>query len=276
MRWLRLSAISEPVVRVHFVAEATVGRQGRAINRSHQMTVPRTAADVLDDHVTFELECIDRLYLNLYQPKLQHELGVVGFFKGHRGYPFVSSALMDPISRSFVAAIHQFVEHEGVPLVHFAPGQRKDDLAHEHLARFTGTEGVLFVGRAQEKTLAYRTEKRRNPVTGASYPWLVRRSAMVNHFYVYAVDADFGPFFLKFSTYFPYNAKLCINGNEWAKRQATKAGIAFEALDNGFQWCDDPKRLQRICDRLGPTHIDRLLRKWLAVLPHPFTRADRR
>ncbi|HEY5989981.1 MAG TPA: hypothetical protein VIV12_26890 [Streptosporangiaceae bacterium] len=49
------------------------------------MTVPRTAADVLDDHVTFELECIDRLYLNLYQPKLQHELGVVGFFKGRRG-----------------------------------------------------------------------------------------------------------------------------------------------------------------------------------------------
>src|SRR6266498_1964564 len=94
MRWLRLSAISEPVVRVHFVAEATVGRQGRAINRSHQMTVPRTAADVLDDHVTFELECIDRLYLNLYQPKLQHELGVVGFFKGHRGFQFVTTALM--------------------------------------------------------------------------------------------------------------------------------------------------------------------------------------
>src|SRR6266702_4382816 len=238
--------------------------------------LPRSAGEVLAEHVTLEVECIDRMYLNLYQPKLQHELGVVGFFKGHRGYPFVSSALMDPISRSFVAAIHQVVEHEGVPLVHFAPGQRKDDIAHEHLARFTGTEGVLFVGRAQEKTLAYRTEKRRNPVTGASYPWLVRRSAMVNHFYFYAVDDDFGPFFLKFSTYFPYNAKLCINGNEWAKRQAAKAGIAYEALDNGFQWCDDPKRLQRICDRLGPTHIDRLLRKWLAVLPHPFTGADRR
>jgi hypothetical protein len=224
--------------------------------------------------VTLEVECIDRMYLNLYQPKLQHELGVVGFFKGHRGYPFVSSALMDPISRSFVAAIHQFVEHEGVPLVRFAPGQRKDDVAHEHLARFAGTEGVLFVGRAQEKTLAYRTEKRRNPVTGASYPWLVRRSAMVNHFYVYAVDADFGPFFLKFSTYFPYNAKLCINGNEWAKRQAAKAGLAFEPLDNGFLSCAEPARLQALCDTLGATQIDALARKWLARLPHPFTAAD--
>ena len=45
---------------------------------------------------------------------------------------------------------------------------------------------------------------------------------MVNHFYVYAVDGDFGPFFLKFCTYFPYNAKLCINGHEYAKRQAAE------------------------------------------------------
>ena len=122
----------------------------------------------------------------------------------------------------------------------------------------------------------FRTEKRRNPVTGATYPWIVRATAMVNHFYIYAVDDDFGPFFIKFCTYFPYNAKLCINGNEWAKRQAAKAGIGFEALDNGFATCNDPVRLQRICDRSGPAQVDRLLRKWLARLPHPFSATDRR
>ncbi|MGH3118143.1 MAG: hypothetical protein ACRDQ2_13725 [Gaiellales bacterium] len=233
-------------------------------------------ADVLADHVTLEIESIDRMYLNLYQPRLQHELGVVGFFKCHRGWPFVSSVLMDPISKDFVAAIHRLVADTGVDLVDFRPGQRKDDVAHEYLARCEGTEGVLFVGRAQEKTGVFRTEKRRNPVTGATYPWLVRRSAMVNHFYVYAVDDDFGPFFIKFATYFPYNAKVCINGNEWAKRQATKAGIAFEALDNGFASCEEPERLQRICDRLDASAIQRFVRKWLRLLPHPFSPADRR
>ena len=58
-------------------------------------------------------------------------------------------------------------------------------------------------------------------------------TAMVNHYYCYGLDADFGPFFLKFSSYFPYNAKLCINGHEYAKRQLAKEKIAFEALDNG-------------------------------------------
>ena len=242
------------------------------------MTVARSVADVLDDHVTLEVECLDRMFLNVYQPRLQHVGGVVSFLRDHRGAAFASSALMDPISKAFVGALHRYCQDHQVPLVDFVRGQRKDDLAHEYLAEFEaagGTEGVLFIGRAQEKTRVFRTEKRRNPITGASYPWIVSGTGIVNQFYVYAVDADFGPFFLKFSSYFPYNAKLCINGNEWAKRQATKAGIAFTALDNGFASCEDPRRLQAICRRLTAAKIDALLRKWLALLPHPFTRADR-
>jgi hypothetical protein len=56
---------------------------------------------------------------------------------------------------------------------------------------------VLFVGRAQEKTWVWRTRTRRDALTGKSYAWPVRDTAMVNQFYVYAVDADFGPFFVK-------------------------------------------------------------------------------
>jgi hypothetical protein len=108
-----------------------------------------------------------------------------------------------------------------------------------------------------------------------TYPWVVDGSAMVNHYYFYCVDEDFGPFFLKFCSYFPYNAKLCINGNEYAKCQLRKRGIAFEALDNGVLSCEDPKALQRIRDGLDDKKIDRLLRKWLARLPHPFDRRDR-
>ncbi|MCA1696503.1 MAG: hypothetical protein LC749_18255 [Actinobacteria bacterium] len=133
---------------------------------------------------------------------------------------------------------------------------------------------MLFIGRAQEKTALFRTERRRD-ANGDSYPWTVTTTGVVNHFYVYAVDAEFGPFFLKFCSYFPYNAKLCLNGHEWAKRQATKAGIAFTALDNGFATVAHPAALQAICDRLGPGQVDGLLRKWLAILPHPFSAVDR-
>jgi hypothetical protein len=238
------------------------------------MTVARSAADVLDDHVVFEVESIDRMYLNVWQPRLAYGGGVQGFFVGHRGYHYASTALMDPMTKAFVADIHGFVAARGLELVAFAKGQRKDDIAQEFLSKFTGEEGVLFVGRAQEKAGVWRTQRRYSASTGGSYAWLVRSSAFINFFYFYCVDADFGPFFLKFSTYFPYTAKLCINGNEWAKRQAAKSGIGFAPLDNGFASCDDVPALQTICDSLGPTHIDALLRKWLAILPHPFAPED--
>ncbi len=41
---------------------------------------------------------------------------------------------------------------------------------------------MLFVGRAQEKTKLFRTEKRRD-ANGDSYPWIVRATGLVNHFY---------------------------------------------------------------------------------------------
>jgi hypothetical protein len=89
------------------------------------------------------------------------------------------------------------------------------------------------------------------------------------------VDRDFGPFFLKFCSYFPYTAKLCVNGHEYAKRQLGQEGITYQALDNGFASSADPERLQAICEQLGPEQIDQLLRRWLARLPHPFTPQDR-
>src|SRR5579863_10249815 len=87
-----------------------------------------------------------------------------------------------------------------------------------------------------------------------------RSTAMVNHIYFYGLDEDFGPFFLKFCTYFPYTAKLCINGHEYVKRQLAKEGIACEALDNGIRSCANPQRLQAIADGLSAETIDALLR----------------
>ncbi|MGC1888381.1 MAG: hypothetical protein WA709_20185 [Stellaceae bacterium] len=156
----------------------------------------------------------------------------------------------------------------------FRKGQRKDDVMVTRRREFPLKEGVVFVGKAQEKAPVLRTEKRHSPHSGRPYPWIVKSTAMVTHYDIYAVDDDFGPFFLKFCSYFPYNAKLCLNGHEYAKRQWERQGIAYQALDNGVLSCADPQRLQQICDGLSAETIDRLLRTGLRLLPHPFTAAD--
>ena len=239
------------------------------------MSISRTVAEVLREHVTLEVEGIDRMYLNVYVPALQRAGGVASFFRFHLGNRFASSALMDPITKAFIGRMEQFAKQEKIAIVPFEKGQRKDDVAANYRKKFAAGEGVLFIGKAQEKTPVFRTERRRNEQTGATYPWLVRSTAMVNHFYVYCMDGDFGPFFLKFCTYFPYNAKLCLNGHEYVKQQLANKRIRYEALDNGILSCDDPKRVQALCDGLSAEKIDGLLRKWFRKLPHPFTAKDR-
>jgi hypothetical protein len=142
-----------------------------------------SVATILREHVTLDSESIDRLYLNVYVPLLQRALGVVSFFRHHRGAPLASSALMEPISTAFVAALERYARTQGVPLVTFTKGQRKDAVAAEHLAQFQGREGVLFIGKAQEKARVFRTQKRHTPQTGQAYPWIVPSTALVNQYY---------------------------------------------------------------------------------------------
>jgi hypothetical protein len=239
------------------------------------MSIPRSVAEVIRDHVTLEVEGIDRMYLNVYQPKLQAAKQAACFFRFHRGQPVASSSLMGVMTNEFLSRVDAFVEEQQISVVHFKKKQRKDDVAAEYRARFQGTEGILFLGKAQEKVTVFRTEKRTD-AAGKKYPWIVKSATPVNQFYFYCIDEDFGPFFLKFSTYFPYNAKLCLNGHEYVKRQLAQEGIAFEALDNGVLSCANPKRLQQICDGLSAAKIDALLRKWLAKLPHPYPATDRK
>ena len=88
------------------------------------MTLPLSAADVLAEHVSFELECIDRVYCNAYVPKLAYPGGVATFFTKHRGATFASTCLADPISKQFVASIQRYAAEREIPFVRFEKGQR--------------------------------------------------------------------------------------------------------------------------------------------------------
>src|ERR1017187_1431072 len=179
------------------------------------------------------------------------------------------------MTKAFVKSIEAFIQSEGVELVRFKKGQRKDDVLQRKLRGFKKAEGVIFVGVAQEKFRVPRTT-RKACLGGGTIPWIIYSTAMVNVYYFYCRDQDFGPFFLKFCSYFPYSAKLCVNGHEYLKCQLAQRGIAFQAMDNGLLACADLPAAQRISDGLSDTKIEAFFRKWLARLPHPYSAQDRR
>jgi hypothetical protein len=229
---------------------------------------------IIRDRVTLTIDCVDRLYLNGYVPKLQTSGQLCWFLGEHLGNPIPSPALLRPLHDRFVRDVTTFADAGQIPVVHFERGQRKDDIAAEHRARFTKAEGVVFIGVAQERASAFKARKLTGSERGVLFEFS-RQSVAVNHYYFYVQDREWGPGFVKVGTYVPYPVRVCLNGHEWAKQQGRQVGLGFTSLDNGFLTCDDPDRLQAICDGLGPADVQRFFDRWAAHLPWPLTATDR-
>ena len=230
-----------------------------------------TISELLENHVTLKVECIDRIYLNGYVGGLGRGGGLYNFLHKHRGNPVPSPALLGQISRRFVSQVKEFAEQNQIPIVQFKRGERKDQVAQRMREQRGVRDEVVFIGVAQEKALTFSARKQQG-----HFDFQRNKSVYVNHYYFYVDDEEFGPAFLKVCSYAPWGMKLCLNGHEWAKRQCDKRGLDYEALDNGFFSVEDPVQLQAICDELAAIDLQRLLRRWLERLPLPLTPDDRR
>src|SRR5579862_6725512 len=235
-----------------------------------------TVNDLLDGHAVLDIECLDRVYLNAYVPVLQSSGQVVAFMTQHLGMPIPSPALMEKISTRFRRGVESFASANGIAWVRFAKADRKLEVMQPYLDRqaATGRSGVAAVGMAQEFQRVWTAYQRDTKAAAPQYTF-AKADRRVTCYYFYLWDEDFGPAFIKVCAYFPYPAKIWVNGHEWAKRQALKAGIGFTELSNGFASCEDPAGLQEICDRLQPGTIEVFAQRWLHRIPMPFDSRDR-
>ena len=194
-----------------------------------------------------------------------------------KGFKIPSSAAFGKIGQGYVKAIHRFAEEHNIPVVHFKKGENKEETARPYLeaAAKEGQERVVLIGIAQEKASAWRSWKGKGQET-AAHPHMEwgRQMVYINHFYFYLWDSEWRGTFWKTNAYAPYPIWLWLNGHEWVKRQLEKAGIAYEALDNGFRSCADPEALQSICDRLGSGAMRSFFWRWWWRLPSPFSSED--
>ncbi len=236
--------------------------------------------DVLDGHVGLEVECVDRLYLNAYVPNLQVG-GQVHQFCRHLDQPIASPAVIEKIGNRFRREVKAFASTNGIPVLQLSKpdrsrwDDRKLDHVRPHLERAErqGRFGVVAIVAAQEFQWVFGAAKK----TKGKAVWFDWNKAerRVGIYYFYVLDPDFGPGFIKICTYFPYPAKVWLNGHEWAKRQADHDSLAYTALANGFATCEQPEALQAICDRFGPADVQGFFDRWITAIPTPLTAGDR-
>ena len=200
--------------------------------------------DLLDGHVGLDLECLDRVYLNGYVPGLQVGGQVVRFMKEHLGLPIPSPAMFNKIGTAFRRAVSDFAAANDIPVVRFKKGDRRIDLMRPYLDKATAP-AVVAIGVAQEFQWVFTGYERPTTNPAAVCYGFEKAERRVTCFYFYVVDPEFGPGFVKICSYFPYPVKVWVNGHEWAKRQAVKAGIGFSRVGQRV------RRLRRPCHPAG-------------------------
>lgn len=229
--------------------------------------------EILDGQVVLDLECLDRIYLNAYGPCLQVGGQVVTFLTRHLGYPIPSPALFANIGNHFREEVKRFARKQRIPLIQFKRNQRKAEVMQPYL-KAARRPGVVAIGVAQEFQSVFEGYNCATKSPGAAHFGFRKADRRVTVYYFYIWDAEFGGGFIKICSYFPYPAKVWLNGHEWAKRQATARGLSFSELANGFASCTDPAALQAICDELGPEQIQAYFERWLARIPTPLGAAE--
>ena len=235
-----------------------------------------TISSLLRDHVTLRVRSVDRIFLAGYVPRLQCDGQLVRFLLDRVGGNIPSPAILGRIGRGYVEAVDRFALDHEIPVVRFSKGERKEDVARSYLQRAEreGRCGVALIGVAQEKAYAWRGWRDGGSDEHPHFEF-GRQAIYVNHYYFYIYDRDWGPAFIKTNAYAPYPVWIYLNGHEWAKRQAAQAKVEFRALDNGFAACADADTLTGICARLGHADVQAVFSRWIAVLPSPFTAAER-
>ena len=239
-----------------------------------------TVARLLAENVSFRCTSVDRIGIRGYIPGLQYEGGVLRFLL-ERGYRIPSAAGLAHNHDRLVSELEDLIVASDVPVVRFRRDDCKEDIARPYqlAAAAADRPGLVLVGKAQERTSSWRgfvddSHAAHRP-GHPHFAWR-RMSSVPDHWYLYFSDAEWGPAFLKICAYAPYPLWACANGHEWAKRQLARAGVGFEALDNGLRSVSDPAVVRGICARLGSGHVRDLLRRMMAVMPDPLTVEDRR
>ncbi len=149
--------------------------------------------ELLDGHVTLEVECLDRLYLNGYIGGLVTPGGLVTFMRVQLGKPIPSPVVLDQVSEKFREAVKAQAERERIPVHQFQHKERKDDIANEFRRQRGVRDRIVFIGVAQEKAKAFSGTK-----VNGQFRFNRDKTVYVNHYYFLSIDDDdFGPLFIK-------------------------------------------------------------------------------
>jgi hypothetical protein len=223
------------------------------------------------ESIRFEYSCFDRILLNAVIQPLQQPAIIVGYLDRYRQVSAITKAYFRQVSESYHRWVEELASTRGIPIVEPPKGVRREQWVEPYYQALGAQDGLAVILKSRENArvaVSYAT------VAGGNRIEVCPR--FIWQYYFYLRDRDFGRLFVRICPYFPFNARLCLNGHEWLARRMQAEGITFEQQSNAFVVCSDPARLQQLADALTAEQVGACAERWLAELVPFFTAAERR
>jgi hypothetical protein len=216
-------------------------------------------ADLLAGHY----DCPDRIVLNAFF-RMGHTAG--GFRTWwqslNRNDDNLDKTHLMRYTSRFMRRVKAYTGKHDIPLVYCRPGERKHELAEQHLPADPDFSGLFLVIISRASGLVWDVHDTK---WGGIH--LSKNYRFINHIFFHIIDPEGGHITVRMSSHPPFGAMVILNGHEWVARQAQQAGLDFEQNSNCFTDIMHPTDLAQIVDTSYAAHTIGQLRqvchRWL-------------
>ena len=215
------------------------------------------------DLVVGQYDCVDRIILNAYFPFACSAGGFRLWWRSLEGSDdTLDNAHLMRLAGRFSRCVRGWAKKENIPIIDCAAGERKHNLAEEHLPTDPKRTGIFLI--LVNRAPAPIWDVHRFGKGGID---LRRKQAYVNHYTFHIWDADWGHVAIRVCGHPPFSAMIMLNGHEYVASKATEQEIRFGKEDNCFTELADAPGLQLVADTLrSQDAIERLMQvgeRWL-------------
>jgi hypothetical protein len=227
------------------------------------MKTPDEFCDYYQEYLEGTYDCVDRIVLNAYFIFAQSPGGFRSWWRQLRGNDedLDNTHLMRFAGR-FSRRIHAYAKKQGIVLIHCQRGERKYELAEEHLPKDPSFRGIFCILAGLAPMPVFQVHRSPKGITN-----IKTKSSYVNQYSFHIMDPEWGHLIIKLCPHPPFNAQVILNGHEYVARQAQRSKLSFTKEGNCFTQISDAAGLARIADTMrASSSVGRLVRvceRWI-------------
>ncbi|MEJ7678512.1 MAG: hypothetical protein WKG06_11765 [Segetibacter sp.] len=215
-------------------------------------------ADLLEG----QYDCIDRIVLNAYYPKLLSGGGFRDWWRQMQGSDEgLSTAALMRMAGVVSQRVQAYCKKSNIPFVHYQTGERKHEDAAELLPVDAAYEGIFAIFCSRATSILWEVHEFGN---GKIDIRRKKKPSLVNHYYFHIKDKQWGHICIRLCAHPPFSCNVILNGHEWVENHKGTASLEFTKESNCFTSYTDGEKLSRIADTLKHQgHLEKVCQRWV-------------